>query len=80
MYTEDKVLVQGIIDLYYITEDNRLVLCDYKTDRLEKDEDFILRYKMQLDLYKEALEKALRRKVDKTIIYSTNLNKVIEVL
>ena len=36
IYDEDideKVLVQGIIDLYYITNDDKLVLVDYKTDR-----------------------------------------------
>ena len=76
---QNKILVQGIIDLYYITKDDKLVLCDYKTDKLDKEEDFILRYKEQLNLYKEALEKALLRKVDKTIIYSTSLNKMIEI-
>jgi ATP-dependent helicase/nuclease subunit A len=33
--TEDEVLVQGVIDLFFIDEDDRVVLVDYKTDRVE---------------------------------------------
>ena len=33
----------------------------------------------QLDLYKEALENALKRKVDKVYIYSVYLGKEIEI-
>ncbi len=29
---DENILVQGIIDLYYITNDDELVLLDYKTD------------------------------------------------
>lgn len=70
---EDKILLQGIIDLYYIDKNDRLVLVDYKTDYVEENnkESLIVKYKEQLDLYKEALEKALNRKVDKVMIYST---------
>ena len=35
--------------------------------------------KNQLDLYKRALEEALKRKVEETYIYSTYLDKLIEV-
>jgi len=59
----DKVLVQGIIDLYYITKDDELVLVDYKTDYVQNEEELISKYKVQLDLYKVALEQALQRKV-----------------
>ena len=33
----------------------------------------------QLNLYKEALEKSINKKVDKIMIYSTFLNKEIEI-
>ncbi len=75
----DKVLVQGIIDLYYITKDDELVLVDYKTDYVQNDEELISKYKVQLDLYKVALEQALQRKVDKIYIYSVYLNKEIDI-
>ena len=76
---EENVLVQGIIDLYYIDKNNNLVLVDYKTDYVEKEEELVEKYKLQLDIYKRALEAALKRKVDKVYIYSTCLEKEIEV-
>ena len=78
---EDEILVQGIIDLYYITNENELVLVDYKTDYVANNDEQSLKdkYNIQLEIYKKALEKALNRKVDKTYIYSTWLNKEIEM-
>ena len=77
---EEKILVQGVIDLYYIDKNNNLVLLDYKTDYLENGaEELIQKYDSQLQLYKKALEDALNRKVDKIYIYSTYLGKEIKI-
>ena len=78
---EDEILVQGIIDLYYITNNDELVLVDYKTDYVENNNEQSLKdkYNIQLDIYKKALEESLNRKVDKVYIYSTWLNKEIEI-
>ncbi len=78
---EDNILVQGIIDLYYINNKDELILLDYKTDYIKQGQEDILinRHKDQLNLYKEALENALNKKVYKTYIYSTSLSKAIEV-
>ncbi|MDR0979199.1 MAG: helicase-exonuclease AddAB subunit AddA [Lachnospiraceae bacterium] len=77
---EDTVLVQGIIDLYYITNDGKVVLVDYKTDRVQNELELIEKYKVQLDLYKKALKEALKREVAAVYIYSLYLNKLINVL
>ena len=50
---------------------------DYKTDYVQNEQELIDKYKEQLDLYKTALEKALGKKVSKTIIYSLYLNKEV---
>ena len=78
--TDEKILVQGIIDLYYIDKENNLVLVDYKTDYVSSNDEkeLIDKYKTQLELYKRALEKALNKKVMHTYIYSTYFNKNIE--
>ena len=76
---EGDILVQGIIDLYFIDENNKLILLDYKTDFVEREEQLILKYKMQLDIYKQALEEALHRPVDEIYIYSTWLDRAIKV-
>ena len=80
--SEESILVQGIIDLYYITKEGQVILVDYKTDYvLEGNEDYLKeKYTPQLKLYKRAIEHALNKQVDKTFIYSTYLSKKIEVL
>ncbi len=80
--TDEEILVQGIIDLYYINKNNELILVDYKTDYIEEGEEFklISKYKKQLELYKQALENALNKRVNKIYIYSTYLSKEIEVI
>ena len=74
---EEDILVQGIIDLYYINEKDELILVDYKTDYVSNEQELVQKYFKQLELYKRALEEALGRKVIKTYIYSTYLNKEI---
>ena len=76
---EENILVQGIIDLYYINNYNELILLDYKTDYVENGKEEMLRqkYKKQLYIYQRALENSLERKVDKIYIYSLCLGKKI---
>ena len=78
---EEEILVQGIIDLYYINQNNEVILVDYKTDYVEKGKEsqLVEKYILQLELYKKALEESLQRKVDKTYIYSVYLGKEIEI-
>ena len=65
--------------MYYINKNDELVLVDYKTDYVEnKDEQMLIdKYQIQLKLYRQTLEQALNRKVDKVYIYSTYLDKEI---
>ena len=78
---EEKVLVQGIIDLYYITKEDELILVDFKTDYVPNNDEKILanKYNLQLKLYKKALESATGKQVNKTFIYSTYLEKEINI-
>ena len=77
--TKENVLMQGVIDLYYIDEKGNITLVDYKTDKNVDENELIKRYKFQLELYKKAIEKALNKKVSKVYIYSTYLNKSISI-
>ena len=76
----EKVLVQGIIDLYF-EEDGELVLLDYKTDYINPGEEDVLlkRHKEQLIMYKNALENATKKNIKEVYIYSTCLDKSIKV-
>lgn len=78
--SEDYVVVQGIIDLYF-KEGEALVLVDYKTDRVKPGEEEILvsRYRAQLQYYKKALEQMEQKKVKECYIYSVPLRKAISL-
>ena len=78
------VLVQGMIDVFWI-EDEKLVLLDYKTDYVTNSNELIERYKTQLDLYKDALSRIFSIEQSKKInvecfIYSFRLQEVIEIV
>ena len=74
-----KSVIQGVIDLYFVNENGNIVLIDFKTDKISDEELFITRYKKQLEIYKVALEKITGKIVEKTYIYSFNLDKKIEI-
>ena len=75
-------LIQGIIDLYF-EEDGELVLVDYKTDRVMKNEagekELVRRYAIQLDYYAKALTQLTGKKIKEKIIYSFALGKGLSV-
>ena len=79
--TDENILVQGIIDLYYINNEGNIVLVDYKTDFVDigKENDLIQKYIKQLEVYKNALEDATGKFVEKMYIYSTYLDKVLKL-
>ena len=76
--SDELILVQGIIDVFFEEEDG-IVLLDYKTDRVDCDNDLVLRYEKQLQLYKSAIEKAYNVPVKETLIYSFAFDKTIGV-
>ena len=77
---DEEVLVQGIIDAYF-AEDDGIVLLDYKTDYLPGGDESILvgRYRVQLSLYREALERLTGQRVKEMLLYSFFLGRQIEV-
>lgn len=72
------ITVHGIIDLYFI-ENNNIILVDYKTDYVNdhNTDELKEKYKIQLDLYKRALEINTGLKVRERIIYSVYEDKEI---
>lgn len=77
--SEEPVLVQGIIDVFWEEEDG-IVLLDYKTDRVENAGELLMRYRAQLLLYADALDRSFAgKKVKEILIYSFRLNQMIPV-
>lgn len=72
----ENLFLQGIIDTAF-EEDGEWILVDYKTDRVKSGEDLIKRYKIQMDLYKEALQRLTGMPVKACYIYSFRLHDAI---
>ncbi|MGC4019005.1 MAG: helicase-exonuclease AddAB subunit AddA [Muricomes sp.] len=76
--SEEIILVQGIIDVYF-EEDDELVVLDYKTDKVKSGIELKEKYHAQLDYYARALERLLGKRVKEKIIYSFTLGEEIQV-
>lgn len=73
---EELLLLQGIIDVFFVEEDG-IILLDYKTDAIKTGKELIDRYKVQLDYYQEALERIVGKKVKERILYSFALSECV---
>ena len=73
---DEKVLIQGIIDVFFV-EDDGIVLLDYKTDKVDTPKELWDRYETQLDYYEEALCKLMDMPVKERILYSFGLGRCV---
>ena len=72
----EKVRLQGVIDCFFYEGDN-LILLDYKTDYVEKgnEEEMEKKYLVQINYYRNALEKITGKKVTESYLYLFYLDK-----
>lgn len=85
---DEKIAVQGVIDLFFVDSDGKLILCDYKTDRLTDEElrdpaaaaaKLREHHGEQLSYYAQALFEICGRRPDKILIYSLPLGEAVEI-
>ncbi len=84
---DESVLVQGVIDLLFVDENDRVILADYKTDSFSNEQiksgeaERILkaRHTVQLSYYAEACKRVFGRAVEKIYVYSFALGKEVEI-
>ena len=74
----EKVILQGIVDAF-IMEEEGIILVDYKTDQVKDREELKNRYQKQIDLYSEALEQILGKKVKRRVLYSFSLGEEVDL-
>ncbi len=72
--SDEKILIQGISDCVF-EEDGKLVLVDYKTDRVKSESQLLSMYKNQISFYVKAVSKTLQKDVKEAILYSFHLGK-----
>ena len=74
----DEIVMQGAVDLAF-EENGKLVIVDYKTDRVREIGKLAVLYRKQLLLYREALRRSMEQEVGECLICSLSLNDVISV-
>lgn len=72
--SNEKILIQGIADCVF-EENGKLVLVDYKTDRVKSDGQLLDMYKNQISFYAKAVSKTLQKEVKEAVLYSFFLGK-----
>ena len=77
---KENLLIQGVIDCYFEEEDG-IVLVDYKTDYMGQSnvEDIVAQYRVQIDLYRDALGSILNKKVKESYLYLFHLDKEVKL-
>ena len=75
------VLVHGIVDGYFINDQDEIVLFDYKTDNytLQRKQEIIERYRGQLNLYAQALENITHKKVVQKYLYMVKTQEILAI-
>ena len=79
---QQKLLVQGVIDAVFEDANGKLILVDYKTDKVTNENYESLlkeRYTSQLSYYKKAIELIFEKPLDKVLIYSVPLSKTVKI-
>lgn len=84
----ETVLVQGVIDCFFIDEEGRAVLLDYKTDGFSEEQkkdlswcrkELVRRHRRQLEYYKAAVEGLLSMPVFEVFLYSFSLSESVPI-
>lgn len=74
---EEQVLVQGIIDAYFINEKGNIEIVDYKTDRGALPME---QYQRQLLYYANTLERLTHRQVEQCYVYAFTHKETIPIM
>lgn len=74
---DEKILVQGVVDLY-AEKQGEIVLIDYKYSNIRDEQILKEKYKNQLKLYKIALENAKKVKINEIYLLSLKNCKLIK--
>ena len=74
----EKIIIEGVADCAFV-ENGRLIIVDYKTDRVASGDELKELYASQLGIYRRCLEQVIGMPVEQTLIYSFRLGKTVEI-
>ena len=77
----DQILLQGVVDCFFETEEG-LTVVDFKTDRVRNREELAQRaqhYRTQLETYSRALERVMEKPVTRSVLYFLHVGETVEM-
>ncbi|MCL1882913.1 MAG: helicase-exonuclease AddAB subunit AddA [Defluviitaleaceae bacterium] len=81
MENNETILVHGIIDCHF-EEDGKIILLDFKSDKIPHStalDKWAEKHRVQLEIYKEALEKSTDMEVSEVLLYSFSRGESVEL-
>ncbi|MGE5627307.1 MAG: 3'-5' exonuclease, partial [Solirubrobacterales bacterium] len=75
---DETILLQGVIDCYF-EENGEIILVDYKTDYVDDSLNIAEKYKKQVDLYANALEKITGKTVKEKYLYLFSSSEIVKM-
>lgn len=77
-FQNEQILVQGVIDCAFV-ENGKIIVIDYKTDKIKTLSELEKRYHRQLEIYKIAAEQIFAVPVSELLLYSFYLDEQTEI-
>ena len=77
----EEVLLQGVVDCWFVEEDGTVTVVDFKTDRVTQDsvERRALDYRPQLGAYSRALSQAAGMPVGRRCLWFFGAGRAVEL-
>ena len=75
----EELLLQGVVDLFWVDQDGNVCIADYKTDNIRDGQESVRAesYRSQLEVYKYALEEILKKPVKRAYIWFFKTEKAV---
>ncbi len=77
-FSDENIVIQGAVDCLF-EENGKIVIVDFKTDRVADEKLLADTYKEQLEIYAGACEKIFSKPVKELLLYSFHLGKEIKL-
>ncbi len=77
--SDETIVIQGTVDLFFENERGNYTLVDYKTDKTDDEDKIRANYKNQILLYKDAICEITGKDCDECYICLLNCNKIIKI-